>query len=157
MRIAIALGLLLLAGCAQPTVQEAIIEGTSMEPLLIDGERTCVDLHAYDNTTPERDDLVMYDFPGGALVKRVAAVPDDAWTVENDALLINGEPATNSEGKTYRVIEREKKMLANYAQYNPLPAEHYILLSENPMAGKDSRSYGLANEEDIKGKVVPCG
>ena len=82
----------------------------SMKPTILEGDRIFVNKLAYDLKVPltkiqiatwgnpERGDIVTFESPrdGTRLVKRVVGVPGDTIEMQNNRLIVNGEPAVYS-------------------------------------------------------------
>src|SRR5512142_2405220 len=78
----------------------------SMKPTIMEGDRVYVNKLAYDLkvpfttwhlaqwSNPQRGDIVVFYSPydGKRLVKRVVGLPGDTIELQNDRLLINGQP-----------------------------------------------------------------
>ena len=82
------------------------ISGASMQPTLLDGDKVWVNKLAYDIKVPfteinlaevgdhQRGDIVIIDSKraGKRLIKRIVGLPGDTVAMQNNALVINGEP-----------------------------------------------------------------
>ena len=69
------------------------VQGTSMEPLLLDGERIVVNKFVYRFRPIERGDVVVFWFPRDpslSFVKRVVALPGDLVEIRGGELVVNG-------------------------------------------------------------------
>lgn len=69
----------LFAVLLQVTVQNYVVEGTSMLPNVQSGDRVLVDRLAYKVGSPKRGDIVVFKFPYSDtnLIKRVIGLPGD--------------------------------------------------------------------------------
>ena len=134
-----------------------IIEGASMAPMVPDGSNATLLRDFYECNEPERNDIILYESADEIIIKQVRAIPDDAWRVEDRQLFINGELATNSEGKAYAITPKMQELLQLYASYDPLPYGHYLILSDYTGNAQDSRRLGIVNREDFIGKVIVDG
>ena len=68
------------------------VQGTSMEPLLLDGERIVVNKFVYRFRPIERGDVVVFWFPQNpslSFVKRVVGLPGDRVEIRNGELVVN--------------------------------------------------------------------
>jgi signal peptidase I len=156
------------------------ISGASMQPTLLDGDKVWVNKLAYDIRVPfteislanlaepERGDIVIIDSAeaGKRLVKRIVGLPGDALYLQNNNLVVNGEPAR------YQVISEDVdsvvllEQLPNYAHEAMLsnryssgnyptvivPEGHYFVLGDNRDQSADSRAYGFVPREEIIGR-----
>ena len=69
------------------------VQGTSMEPLLGDGERIVVNKFVYRFRPIERGDVVVFWYPRDpsvSFIKRVVALPGDTVEIRAGRLLVNG-------------------------------------------------------------------
>lgn len=159
------------------------ISGASMQPTLLDGDKVWVNKLAYDVkipfteislaelADPERGDVIIIDSSRAnkRLVKRIVGLPGDTIYMQNNALVINGEPAS------YQVLDRADDALiileelpdrAHQAQvsrgfinrssrsYGPtvVPENQYFVLGDNRDNSADSRVYSFIPREEIIGR-----
>jgi signal peptidase I len=130
----------------------SMVNGSSMEPTLEDGDRLLINKFHFMLNDPQRGDVVTFRDPsrdGRYLVKRVVGVPGDQIEIRNKTLYRNGkkvsEPYINTE------IED--------GDYGPVVVkkEHVFVMGDNrhQYASRDSRyqSVGQVHERLIEGKV----
>lgn len=133
-------------------VRTVNVDGTSMQPTLMDGEQLVAVSIGY---SPKRGDIVVVDSYinfGKPLVKRVIAVGGDTIDIDFDTgdVYINGEiidepyiaaPTTRAYDVTFPLT---------------VPQGQVFLMGDNRLYSKDSRhsDIGLIDERDILGKVV---
>ncbi len=137
--------------CTTSTV--LTVKGTSMEPLIKQGENITNYPDYYICNDVERNDIVLYRFAGNKnlILKRVKAIPGDKFELKGELILINNKPLKNSEGKLYNISQ---KMLQNYANSYPvIPKDTYLLLGEKAYGSLDSSHFGLVSKKDLRGKV----
>ena len=70
------------------------VQGTSMLPMLEDGERIIVNKFVYRFHPIERGDVVVFWYPKDpsvSFIKRVIGMPDDTVELRNGVLYVNGE------------------------------------------------------------------
>lgn len=144
-------------------VDEAVVRGGSMNPLLKDGDVVKIDHGFYSAHEVQRGDLVVcrLSFRKDPLIKLVRAVPGDRFGLKELAdgsavLLVNGSVAENSAGEPYKFAGRHKRMLALYAKdYNGvIPAGSYLILGDQPGGTLDSSRFGLVGRAAITGKAA---
>lgn len=129
-------------------VQPFRVEGRSMEPLLVDGERILVDKLSYRFAEPQRFDVVVFRTDGGrTLVKRVIALPGERVEVASGDLLVDGAVLLEA-----RDDARDGPLAA--AEAVTLGDEEYWLLGDNRVASIDSRRFGPVPREAIRGRAV---
>lgn len=128
------------------------VDGTSMEPTLLDGERLLISSWHY---TPAKGDIVVVDSytPYGAtLVKRVIAMGGDTVDIDFAAgiVYVNGEALDEpyTAAPTY-LVESATFPLT-------VPEGCLFLMGDNRNRSKDSRSLeiGCVDERDVLGKAL---
>ena len=88
------------------------VQGTSMEPLLQDGERIVVNKFVYRFRPIQRGDVVVFWFPGDpqlSFVKRVVGLPGDVIQIRSGELMVNG------------VLAKESYLPSSYRDNDDLP------------------------------------
>ena len=131
--------------------QNTIVEGSSMEPNLVDQEWLLVNKLAYRVGEPERGDVIVFhspEQPEKDFIKRVVGLPGETVEIRRGRLYIDGEPL---EEPWRPALDR-----ANFAPYR-VPAGQYFVLGDNRPSSNDSRIWkatGAALERDrIIGKA----
>ena len=122
------------------------VDGSSMDPTLIDGQMIIFTrIHAsYD-----AGDIVCLSMPNGDnYVKRVVAVPGDVVELKEGKLYVNGVVADSfGHGQT---LPQEASISYPYT----LEKNKYFLLGDNRENSVDSRSFGAVYRGQILGKVI---
>lgn len=139
-----------------------IVRGTSMEPIIKNGQEIAVAEGYYNCNSVKRGDVVIYSYSTNRepLIKRVAGIEGDRISLQNKngefLILINGAVATNMVGKTYELPPNKTKMLQLYIKdYKGIIPKNSILLMGNEIDGSfDSTSIGLVDVSGLVGKVV---
>jgi signal peptidase I len=126
------------------------VQGTSMEPLLLDGERIVVNKFVYRFQPIERGDVVVFWYPRDpsvSFIKRVVGLPGDLVEIRSGHLLVNGLvapeaylPASFRDGDSYPPTEVRKG--------------YYFVLGDHRRSSNDSRSWGEVPEKYIYGRAV---
>lgn len=131
-------------------VQPVKVEGTSMQPRLVDQERIFVNRFIYRFTNIRRGDVVVFWYPkdrSKSFIKRILGVPGDAIEIRDGAVYVNGskvnEPYLKPEFRDYRSFHR---VVA--------PPEQYFVLGDHRNSSNDSRSWGFVSRSLIYGKAV---
>lgn len=144
-------------------VEEVIVRGNSLSPLIKDGTGIKADFGFYGAHEIMRGDIAVCKLPGrtAPVVKLVRAVPGDRFALKEQEdggalLLINGAELKNSAGILYKFSGKRKQMLQLYEKdYNGLiPAGSYLLLGDVPGGSLDSTRFGLLRREAIMGKAL---
>jgi signal peptidase I len=131
-------------------VQPVKVEGTSMQPRLVDQERIFVNRFIYRFAEIDRGDVVVFWFPkdlSKSFIKRVIALPGDEIEIRYGALSVNGlrvdEPYLKTEFRDHDSFRKQK-----------VPAGHYFVLGDHRNSSNDSRNWGFVPRELIYGKAV---
>jgi len=159
------------------------ISGASMQPTLLDGDKVWVNKLAYDVkipfteislgsiSDPKQGDIVIIDSreAGKRLVKRIVGLPGDTIFMQNNTLVINGEPAdykvVSEEENATIILEQltehshQAKLSTSYfsrtmRNYGPVevPHDNYFVLGDNRDNSADSRAYSFVPREEIIGR-----
>lgn len=166
--VALALFLVLVI---QAAVQNYRVEGPSMEPLLINGDRVVVSRMVYTEIDahhvsrflpglsaeegdvwrplggPSRGDIVVFKFPRDTtqnFVKRVIALPGDTIRLEQGTVFLNGVP----QDEPYVVHESRETTVQR-----EIPDGEYYVLGDNRARSDDSRSWGNISKDHLIGRV----
>ncbi len=125
------------------------VQGTSMLPLLHDGERIVVNKFVYRFRAIERGDVVVFWYPRDpsvSFIKRVVGLPGDSVEIRKGALYLNGLRA------------REDYLNAQFRDDESYPPREvsrgfYFVLGDHRNSSNDSRSWGDVPEKYIYGKA----
>ena len=124
------------------------VNGDSMNPTLKDGEIMILNKIGYSINGVERFDIVVVDYNGDKLIKRVIGLPGESFKYENNILYINGqeveEPYLNESTEDFNITS---------FGYSKIPRDCYFVLGDNRDDSKDSRIIGCVSEKQIKGKT----
>lgn len=127
--IAVALAAFIIAFVAQ----SFLVQGSSMEPSLFEGQRLLVDKVTYRLRTPERGEIIVFNYPADPrrkFIKRVVGVPGDEIMIVGHRLILNGEPL--AEPYIRGPI---------FSSFGPVsvPEGHVFVLGDNRNNSDDSR------------------
>jgi signal peptidase I len=130
--------------------QPVKVEGTSMQPELLDQERIFVNKFLYHFEEIHRGDIVVFWYPkdpSKSFIKRVVGVPGDLVAIRDGQVYINGE------------LLQERYVPRGYQDFDSYPPTrvkdgHYYVLGDHRNASNDSRSWGLVPRRFIYGKAV---
>ena len=154
----------------------------SMKPTILEGDRIFVNKMAYDLRVPfthasliklgdpQRGDIIVFDSKASdkRLVKRVIGVPGDVIAMQNNRLIINGQPlayvlgagadqyadiSENLLGLRHE-IRLQKNADPQFASFAPvnIPPGFYLALGDNRDRSADSRVIGLVPRAEIVGR-----
>jgi signal peptidase I len=131
-------------------VQPVKVEGTSMQPRLVDQERIFVNRFIYRFQDVRRGDVVVFWYPkdhSKSFIKRVMGIPGDEVEIRNGVVYVNGarmsEPYLKSEFQDYKSFRK-----------TVVPAGQYFVLGDHRNSSNDSRSWGFVDQNLIYGKAI---
>jgi signal peptidase I len=130
--------------------QPVKVEGTSMQPELIDQERIFVNKFVYHFEEIHRGDIVVFWYPkdpSKSFIKRVVGVPGDLVSVRGGRVYINGQLLEE------RYVPRGYQDSDSYPSVQVKEGQYYVL-GDHRNASNDSRSWGLVPRKYIYGKAV---
>ncbi len=131
-------------------IQPVKVEGTSMQPRLVDQERIFVNRFIYRFANISRGDVVVFWYPrdrSKSFIKRVLGLPGDAVEIRSGMVYVNGarvyEPYLNPE---FRDSKSFQKVV--------VPANQYFVLGDHRNSSNDSRNWGFVDKDLIYGKAI---
>jgi len=132
--------------------QPVKVEGTSMQPTLINQERIFINKFVYRFGLADigRGDTVVFWFPGDpskSYIKRIIGVPGDTVEIRAGMVFVNGKQLAEPY-----VIEDYRDSISMTAR--TIEADHYFVLGDHRNSSNDSRSWGTVPRSDIYGKAV---
>jgi len=138
------------------------VRGDSLTGLIDDGAVMKVALGYYKCHEVLRGDIVLYNYPGGdPLVKIAKGVPGDKLRLRKTRrgcwnILINGRVLKNSLKVPYCIGARESEMLALYERGNNgvIPGNACLIMANLPGGSMDSTRFGLVGRADLLGRVL---
>ncbi|QHE51988.1 signal peptidase I [Pontibacillus sp. HMF3514] len=125
----------------------SIVEGTSMEPTLEDGERVLYNKMVYLVGEPDRGDIVIIQRPTKNYVKRVVGLPGDKVEVRDHTLYVN-DKKVDQEYLNQEAIKET-------GDFSPvtIPKDKYFVMGDNRDISKDSRTgLGYISHDEIIGR-----
>lgn len=144
--IAVVLALFIITFIAQ----SFLVQGSSMEPSLHNGERLLVDKLSYRFRQPDRGQIVVFKYPSDPrrkFIKRVVGVPGDDVEIRDTEVFLNGQKLQEVyiNGPTY-------------GDFGPVsvPAGHYFVLGDNRNNSDDSRfpDVGFVPRQNVVGRAL---
>jgi signal peptidase I len=126
------------------------VQGTSMEPLLSDGERIVVNKLGYRLGPIERGDVVVFWYPRDpsvSFIKRVVGRPGDHVEILAGRVRVNGEPLREDYlPESFRDADSHPAI--------EVPPGYFYVLGDHRRSSNDSRSWGEVPERYIYGRAV---
>jgi signal peptidase I len=133
-----------------------LVEGTSMDPTLKDGDRLFVNKTLQFIGDIEKGDIVIIDGEDENIryVKRIIGLPGDIVSAEEGKVYVNGreikEPYLEGNKKE---AEQFGMPLTNDFEDIEVPQNSYFVMGDNRLNSMDSRNgLGLIDEDRILGK-----
>lgn len=126
------------------------VQGTSMQPLLADGERIIVNKFVYRFHPIDRGDVVVFWYPREpqiSFIKRVVGLPGDVVELRRGVLYVNGQRL--DEG----YLAEQYRDADNYPP-SEVRKGYYFVLGDHRNSSNDSRTWGEVPERYIYGKAV---
>ena len=135
------------------------VNGQSMVPNFESGEYVLTDKVSYKLRNPVRGEVIVFHAPESAncakgtgcdFIKRVLAVPGETVAVNNDAIIVNGEPLPE-----YYIPEDFDTIAGDFMRGRTItlgPTE-YFAVGDNRPYSSDSRSWGPITKDDIVGRA----
>ena len=122
------------------------VTGDSMVPTLNDGDIMILDKIGYKLNGLDRFDIVVVDYDGEKIIKRVIGLPGDHVEYRNNLLYINGKHVEEEYGR-----KETSDFVLEYLGESIIPENKYLVLGDNRPISKDSRLIGLIDKRDIEG------
>jgi signal peptidase I len=125
------------------------VQGTSMQPLLEDGQRIIVNKLAYRLGEMRRGDVVVFHYPRDpsvSFIKRIVGLPGDVVELRHGVVYVNGQ------------LLREPYLapaMRDNDSHAPREVEqgYYYVLGDHRSSSNDSRNWGQVPERYIYGKA----
>ncbi|MCU0511070.1 MAG: signal peptidase I [Anaerolineae bacterium] len=137
------------------TIPRSLVDGRSMQPTFVDGDRLVISRLHYLATAPRRGDLVVFnsvnprDRPGTMLIKRIIGLPGETIGFQQTRVTINGvvleEPYLAEPCEAARCDDSQTWQLA---------AGQYFVMGDNRNHSEDSRRFGPVGFDHLVGTVV---
>ncbi len=134
-------------------MEKVLVDGTSMENSLHDGEQVLIEKVSRYFDGPERFDVVVFTKNHGTYtktyIKRIIGLPGESVQIIGSRIFINGEEMQEEFGKD----PMDTAGIA--AEPILLGAEEYFVLGDNRLVSVDSRSkaVGAVSLDEIDGVV----
>jgi signal peptidase I len=134
-------------------IPRSLVDGRSMEPTFVDGERLVVSRLHYLVDSPQRGQIVVFNSmreyeQGVMLIKRIIGLPGETVTIRDQRVSVNGveldEPYIRENCTPSRCPDDEWQLASN----------EYFVMGDNRNNSQDSRRFGPVTSDHIVGTVV---
>ncbi len=144
-----------------------IVDGPSMEPNFLTGERVIVNKVLYKFREPHRGEVVVFHVPeeGRNFIKRVIGVPGDKIRYEGDDLYVNDQKVDETYLKEAIEKAHEEGHLYNDGSSGSspnfpndqfteavVPEGHIFVMGDHRNNSKDSRMIGFVDMDEVIGR-----
>lgn len=135
--------------------QRTVVDGTSMNVTLEDGDNLWVSKISYNLGEPERFDIVVFpvDDQDAYYIKRIIGMPGETIRIDVEGTIyINGKPLDESYG--YEAIKKDMRGRAK--KDVTLGEDEYFVMGDNRNGSEDSRFelVGNVKRDILVGKAV---
>ena len=131
--------------------QSFVVEGSSMEPNLHNGERLFVNKFIYRFKNPDRFDIVVLTpeiKTNVKFIKRVIGLPGETIAIKNSKIYING-----NQLKENNIIKEKMNMREVYFPETKIPIDHVFVMGDNRNNSLDSTEFGPIAIDSISGEA----
>lgn len=129
-------------------ITPAVVDGKSMYPTLNNNNIVLLNKMDYKVNGLKRFDIVVVNYNGEKLIKRVIGLPGEHVEYKDNMLFIDGfligENFTHDDTSNFKL---------ETIGYLKIPGDKYFVVGDNRGNSIDSRMIGLIDKKDIKGKV----
>ena len=133
-------------------VQNFRVDGMSMEPTLHDQEFILVNKAAYVFHTPQRGDIIVFEYPRDTrvdYVKRIIAIPGDVISIVGEQVTVDGVALHES------YVNPSDPFNPFSPIYNRVvPPDDYFVMGDNRGNSSDSRQWGFVPRQNIIGRAT---
>jgi signal peptidase I len=148
------IGAVVLAAIIQAfIIRPFIVSGSSMDPIIKNGQYLIVDEVSYHLKTPQRGDVIVFKAPPEPTkyyIKRVIGLPGDTVKIlDGKVTIVN---AAHPGGFT--LSEPYLTHLSTDTGTYVVPQDSYFVMGDNRSGSYDSRSWGMLPVANIRGRAL---
>lgn len=124
----------------------------SMRPTIRPGDHLIVNRLPYYYRNPERGEIVVFNYEGKNLIKRIIGIPGDTIDMQDGKVYVNGKMLDESIylGEEHETFTFSKSPIA--FPYD-VPEGTYFVLGDNRRNSSDSRVIGCISRDSIIAKA----
>ncbi|MUT66331.1 signal peptidase I [Paenibacillus sp. NEAU-GSW1] len=163
---ALAIAIILVFVIRQFLFSPFIVEGPSMEPNFVTGERVIVNKLLFNIREPKHGEVVVFHVPdqGRDFIKRVIALPGETIRVDGDDVFVNDqkieEPyikeaieAAHAEGRLYNEENNNSNYPNELNTEVTVPEGYIFAMGDHRNNSQDSRQIGFISEKELIGRA----
>ena len=148
------LGAIALAALIQTfIIRPFIVSGSSMDPVIQNGQYLIIDEVSYHLHTPQRGDVIVFKAPPEPTkyyIKRIIGLPGDTVVITDGKITI-----MNSEHpKGFTLAEPYLTHLSHDNGTFVVKPDTYFVMGDNRSGSYDSRAWGELPKENIRGRAL---
>jgi signal peptidase I len=134
-------------------IQRTVVEGSSMNPTLSNGDNLIVNKITYKFSDPKRYDIVVFPYQHKKhtyYIKRIIGLPGETIQIDHEGnIYINGEILDEDYGKEV-ILDPGRA-----SEPITLGSDEYFVMGDNRNDSSDSRDYMVGNvkKKDFIGKI----
>lgn len=129
-------------------VTPAVVDGDSMLPNLQDNNVIILNKLDYKLNEIKRFDIVVINYNGEKLIKRIIGLPGEHVEYRKEKLYIDG----NLNEENFKHSKTDDFKLESIG-FLTIPGDKYFVVGDNRLVSNDSRNIGLIDKENILGSV----
>ncbi len=129
-----------------------VVSGSSMDPTFMNGEYLIVDKISYQLGDPERDEVVVFQYPNDPkkfFIKRIIGLPNETVDIKENMVTITN--AEHPDG--FKLKQPFVKNISSNTIHFELKGDEYFVMGDNRPASSDSRYWGAVKRKLITGRA----